>query len=180
MTGEYECLADAILANQEFMEKGKGEGLICVSKHETTKWKIGAYPDNRNEAIIKEFVQQIEADKELLGEHTEKALEVFDVMKRVQGSKQQVFPPGSDEDYMEAIKSAMSKFDSHESFEVDEYYEMIVKETTEDIAGMMGEAFKAPAHAKKVKNMLKQKFKIMPKKQPKGKKNENPETKDEK
>ena len=103
LVGEYESYAEAILANAEFMEKGQGEGLICVGKHQSTKWKIGAYPNHTNDDIIRDFVHHIESDRDFLGEYSDKALEVFDVLKRVQGSRKQVGPPGSENDYIEAI-----------------------------------------------------------------------------
>ena len=165
------------MTQSEWMEKGCGEGFIVTGKNSIAKWKIGAYPDNRNADIIKKFKEAITAE-DVFGDLTDKACAAFDELLKVQGSNDQVKPPGSDEDYMEAIKSAMSKYDTHENFEDDVYIDMIIKETTEDMQKNLESEFKEAAHKKKIEQMLNKKFKIRrPKPAPKPKVQNPEETK---
>jgi len=52
LVGQYKSIYDAVKANQEWMLKGMGEGLIVTSDKTIHKWKIGAEMNSSNVGLL--------------------------------------------------------------------------------------------------------------------------------
>jgi hypothetical protein len=116
LVGEYNSFYDAVIANQEWMVQGLGEGLIVVSPDYIKKWKIGAEANQTNRDLIDKALNMTEDTPEKFGDELAKMKEFLKICEDIQKSnKQLIFNP--DEEYEIAIKSAMTKFDHHEKFE---------------------------------------------------------------
>ena len=116
LVGEYDSFYDAVIANQEWMVQGLGEGLIVVSPDYIKKWKIGAEANQTNRDLIDKALNMTEDTPEKFGDELAKMKEFLKICEDIQKSnKQLIFNP--DEEYEIAIKSAMTKFDHYEKFE---------------------------------------------------------------
>jgi hypothetical protein len=116
LVGEYNSFYDAVIANQEWMVQGLGEGLIVVSPDYIKKWKIGAEANQTNRDLIDKALNMTEDTPEKFGDELAKMKEFLKICEDIQKSnKQLIFNP--DEEYEIAIKSAMTKFDHFEKFE---------------------------------------------------------------
>ena len=153
IVGEYDSFYDAVIANQEWMVQGLGEGLIVVSKDYIKKWKIGAEANQTNRDLIDRALNMTEDKPEVFGDNLAKVKELLKTCEDIQKSnKQLVYDP--DEEYVIAIKSAMTKFDHHEKFEYEEYLGLIVEETKSDIKVQAGKKHQE-AHKRNVQRLLK-------------------------
>ena len=162
MVGEYESFYDAVMTNQEWMRQGLGEGLIVVSKDYIKKWKIGAEANATNKDLLTQALFMAEDTPDVFGDDLKKMVEFLKICEEIQKSnKQLIYNP--DEEYEIAIKSAMTKFDSHDKYEYEEYLTLIVDETKTDIKVKEG---KKPqeAHKKNVQRILKNLGVVQPKK----------------
>jgi len=143
IAGYYDCFYDLVQANYDWMENGRGEGLVIItpalgSNCVVSKWKNGTEASSNNMTHLEDILKAIDEDKDktIFGEDTEKAKDLFNKMIVVAKSKKingalpgapkpkaapakkgpVVFSEEKTAEYAEAIKSALTKFDHQDTF----------------------------------------------------------------
>lgn len=122
---EHNSIYDAVKANQEWMIKGMGEGLIVTSDKTIHKWKIGAEQNTTNLRELDTVIQLLLNDMNFLAPKHNEALELLNIMRAIQVSPAMIKPANPNDEYQAAIKSAMTKFDAPDTFEYGQYVELI-------------------------------------------------------
>ena len=133
LVGQYKSIYEAVKANQEWMLKGMGEGLIVTTDKTIHKWKIGAEMNSSNIGLLDTVLDMLKDDAGFLAPNHAEATELFKIMRAIQVSTAMVKPANPDDEYQAAVKSAMTKFDAPDKFEYNQYVELIRKECLSDI-----------------------------------------------
>jgi len=131
LVGEYNSIYEAVKANQEWMTKGMGEGLIVTTDKTIHKWKIGAEMNSSNVGLLDTVLDMLKDDTDFLAPNNAEATELFKIMRAIQVSTAMVKPPNPEDEYEAAVKSATAKFDADNVELINEEWlsEMMVEDT---------------------------------------------------
>jgi len=189
LVAQYPCLYDLITSNFDWLNNGMGEGLVLISPWSgnqctVSKWKNGSEASANNISHLNNLLAEIGSDNTIFGEKTDQAKDLFTKMlivaqsKKVNGAdpkpevkaapvKKTGPAPLSEaraQEYKDAIKSAQSKFDHHDTYfaknmkGVEEYTALLVKETLSDIKVDQANKEAVAEHQAIVAGMVKEMF----------------------
>ena len=142
-------LYDLITLSKDWMINGNGEGLVCVSNEFQKKWKIGAEHQPSIFENFREILTKISTYDDLDDRIVEAANIFFQVIesRKIMGNeaaKKKVKPPKvkvdsifPNEQMKGAIESALTKYDSLESYfeskKMKEIVNFLIKEVMDDL-----------------------------------------------